>query len=47
MNKKEKQELKRKILLNFVKLIENKGLQNDPELSEAYKDLKKSLKEKK
>ena len=44
MNKKNKKELKRKILQNFVKLIEAKpGLKDDPELKDAYQDLKKTL----
>lgn len=47
MEKVTKEDLKRKILCNFVKLIESKPeLQNDPSLKRAYKDLKRKINEK-
>ena len=44
MTKIQKKNLKRKILQNFVKLIESKSeLMNDIDLKEAYRDLKTRL----
>lgn len=44
MNKIQKKALKRKILQNFIKLIESKPeLMDDIDLKDAYKDLKSKL----
>ena len=44
MNKTNRKALKKKILQNFVRLIESKPeLMNDLDLKDAYKDLKEKL----
>lgn len=48
MDKNKKRSLKKKVMENFIKLIESKEeLKNDPELKQVYQDLKKKLMEEK
>ena len=44
MNSQEREQLRKSILSNFIELIENKpGLKEDPDIKEAYEELKKQV----